>query len=93
MDFPSVSFCCEMNTIMPQQHQRDTADRIMPGMRDHSCSQSSAQQREHAKHRAIRGDQQYSSNSFIAVRAPNTSAESATPTQILRPIRANCCCR
>ena len=57
-----------MDTIMSQQHQRDAADRIMPGMRDHSCPKSSPQQREHAKHRAIRGDQQYSGDSFIAVR-------------------------
>ena len=54
---------------MSQQHQRETADRIVPGVRDHSCPQTSPQQREHAKHRAIRGDQQYSRDSFISVSA------------------------
>ncbi len=67
-DFPTRSLSREVDTIMSQQHQRETADRIMPGMRDHSCPQSSPQQREHAKHRAIRGDEQYSRDSFIAVR-------------------------
>ena len=53
---------------MSQQHQREAADRVMPGMRDHSCSKSSPQQREHAKHGSIGGDQQYSGDSFIPVR-------------------------
>ena len=67
--FPPRSLSREVDTIVSQQNQRDTADRIMPGMRDHSCSQSSPQQREHAKHRAIRGDQHYSRDSLVAVRA------------------------
>ena len=54
---------------MSQQHQRKTADGIVPGVRDHSCPQSSAQQREHAEHSAIRGDQQHSRNSFVTMRA------------------------
>src|ERR1700748_94659 len=38
-------------------------------MRDHARAQTSTQQREYAKHRAIRGDEQHSGNSFVAVRA------------------------
>jgi hypothetical protein len=68
-NFPPRSLSREMDTIMPQQNQRNTADRIMPRMRDHSCSQSSPHPREHAKHSAIRGDEHYSRDSLIAVRA------------------------
>src|ERR1700721_3112897 len=67
--FRTRSLSCCVESIMSQQHQRKTADGIVPGVRDHSCPQSSAQQREHAEHSAIRGDQQHSRNSFITMRA------------------------
>src|ERR1700722_6048686 len=79
VDFPARSLSCEMDTIMSQQHQCDTADGIVPGVCDHSCSKSSAQQREHAKHRAVRGDEQHSCDSFVAVRtAKHQSGERDT---------------
>jgi hypothetical protein len=67
--FPAHSLSCRVDPIMSQQHQGKTADGIVPGMRDHSGPQSSPPQREHAKHRAVRGDEQHSRDSFIAVRA------------------------
>src|SRR5208282_661083 len=68
--FPTRSLSRRVETIMSQQHQRKTADGIVPGVCDHSCPQSSAKQREHAKHSAIRGDQQHSRDSLVTMRAP-----------------------
>lgn len=64
-----VSFRAEVQSVMAQQNERHSAHAIVPGMSDHAGAQSSATQREYAKHRAIRGDQQHAGKSFVAMRA------------------------